>query len=136
MLQPKKEKFRKRFNPNMGGTAMKGQKVTYGDYGLQSLGRTWLTARQIEAARKAIVRETKRRGKLWLKVFPDVPVTAHAAETRMGGGKGDVAQHILALKPGRVIFELGGVEEKVAREAFRKAAQKLPVITRFIVKGI
>ena len=136
MLQPKKQKYRKRFNPNMGGKATKGFKVTFGEYGLQSLTRSWLTARQIESARKAIVRETKRRGKLWLKVFPDVPVTAHAAETRMGGGKGDVDHYILAVKPGRIIFELGGVDEKIAKEAFRKAAQKLPVLTRFVFKTI
>lgn len=136
MLQPKKRKYRKSFNPNMGGKATKGFRISFGDYGLQSLGRSWLTARQIEAARKAIVRETKRRGKLWLKVFPDVPVTAHAAETRMGGGKGDVAHYILPVKPGRIIFELGGVDEKIAKEAFRKAAQKLPILTRFVIKSI
>ncbi|MBP9758611.1 50S ribosomal protein L16 [Candidatus Dojkabacteria bacterium] len=136
MLQPRKQKYRKSFNPNMGGKATRGCKVTAGEFGLQSLDRSWLTARQIESARKAIVRETKRRGKLWLKVFPDVPVTAHAAETRMGGGKGDVDHYILAVKPGRIIFELGGVDEKIAKEAFRKAAQKLPVLTRFVIKTI
>jgi large subunit ribosomal protein L16 len=136
MLQPKREKYRKRFNPSMAGKATRGFKVTSGEFGLQCLGSSWLTARQIESARKAIVRETKRRGKLWLKVFPDVPATQKPAEVRMGGGKGDVVQHILALKPGRIIFELGGVDEKIAREAFRKAAQKLPVLTRFVIKTI
>lgn len=136
MLQPKREKFRKSFNPKMkGNPALKGTHLTVGEFGLQSTGRSWLTASQIESARKAIVRETKRKGKLWLRVFPHIPVTAKPAEVGMGKGKGDVDQHIIPLKPGRIMFELGGVTEEVAREAFRKAAQKLPVLTKFVIKN-
>ena len=136
MLQPKKEKYRKKFNPNLKGKATKGCYVTYGEFGLQSLGNSWLTARQIESARKAIVRETKRKGKLWIKVFPHNAVTQKPAEVGMGKGKGEIAQYVMPLKEGRIMFELGGITEDVAREAFRKAAQKLPVLTRFVKRHI
>lgn len=135
MLQPKKEKYRKKFNPKMKGIAIRGSRVTHGDYGLQSIGRSWLTARQIEAARKTIVREMKRKGKLWIKVFPDVGITKKPLEVGMGKGKGDLDQYVMPLKPGRMMFELGGVPETVAREAFRKAAMKLPVNTKFVIKN-
>ena len=134
MLQPRKEKFRKHFNPKLTGVATRAYKVAMGDFGLQSLQRSWLTARQIEAARKTIVREMKRKGKLWLRVFPDRPITSKPNEVGMGKGKGDVDQYVFALKPGRVMFEIGGVSEEIAREAFRKAAQKLPVKTKFLSK--
>lgn len=134
MLQPKRQKFRKSFQPKLSGIAYRGSKLTHGEFGLQSTGRVWLTARQIEAARKTIVREIKRKGKLWVKVFPHIPVTKKPSEVGMGKGKGDVDQYILALLPGRIIFELGGVSSSTAVEAFRKAAQKLPVICKFISK--
>ncbi|MBD3363177.1 50S ribosomal protein L16 [Candidatus Dojkabacteria bacterium] len=134
MLQPKKRKYRKSFQPKMKGVAYRGSRLTHGDYGLKSMGRSWLTSRQIEAARKAIVREVKRKGKLWIKVFPHTPVTSKPSEVGMGKGKGEVDQYVLGLKPGRIIFELGGVPKPVAKEALRKAAQKLPVICKFISK--
>ncbi len=134
MLQPKSRKFRKSFNPSMKGTKKSGSKVTHGEFGLQATTRSWVSARQIESARKVIVRETKRKGKLWLKIFPAIPITKKPSEVGMGKGKGDVDQYVMAVKPGRVMFELGGVREEVAREAFRKAAQKLPVLTKFIEK--
>lgn len=134
MLQPKKTKYRKAFRGRMKGKSNKANKLTVGEYGLQSTGRVWLTANQIEAARKAIVRETKRKGKLWMRVFPDKPYTGKPAEVGMGKGKGEVQGYVFVLKPGRVVFELGGVEEEVARSAFKRAADKLPVKTRVITK--
>lgn len=134
MLQPKNTKYRKAFRGRMKGRSKKATKVTVGEYALQSLDRVWLTGNQIEAARKAIVRETKRRGKLWLRVFPDKPFTGKPAEVGMGKGKGDVQGYVFVLKPGRVIFELSGVDEHVARAAFKRAGDKLPVKTRVIRK--
>ena len=135
MLQPKKTKHRKMFRGKMRGFVMtKGSDVTMGDFGMQALERSWVTERQIESARKAIVKETKRKGKLWLKIFPDKPYTAKPAETRMGKGKGDVAGYVSVVKPGRIIFELGGVTEEVAKEAFRVAGHKLPIKTAFITR--
>jgi large subunit ribosomal protein L16 len=116
--------------------ARSGRDLSNGDFGLQSVDGSWINERQIEAARKAIVRETKRKGKLWLKIFPHKPYTKKPAETRMGKGKGDVAGYVAVVKPGRVIFELAGVEEVVAREALRKAGTKLPVKTQIINRHI
>lgn len=135
MLQPKREKYRKRFKPNMKGDSARCNQIQFGDYGLQSLGRKWLTARQIESARKVIVREMKRKGKLWIRVFPDRPITSKPNEVGMGKGKGEPEQYVMALKPGRMIFEISGVSEAVAREAFRKAGQKLPILTKILVKS-
>ncbi len=135
MLQPKRTKYRKQFRGRMKGTPTKGTTLTVGEFGLQSLGRSWLTSEQLEAARKAIVRETKRKGKLWLRVFPDKPYTGKPAEVGMGKGKGDVQGYVFVLRPGRMIFELGGVKEEVAKEAFKRAGAKLPVKTRFISKN-
>ncbi len=132
MLEPKKLKYRKQFQPKTGGISTRGFEVALGDFGLQSLGRSWLTARQIESARKTIVREIKRKGKLWIRVFPGRPITKRSSEIRMGGGKGDVDHYVFMLKPGRIMFELGGVSETIAREAFRKASQKLPIKTKFL----
>ncbi|MCA9385816.1 50S ribosomal protein L16 [Candidatus Dojkabacteria bacterium] len=136
MLQPKNQKYRKHFQPDLSGKATKGFRVVMGDYGLQSLGRSWVTARQIEAARKTIVREMKRKGKLWIRVFPDRPITSKSGEVGMGKGKGDVDQYVAIAKPGIILFELGGVSEQVAREALRKAAQKLPIKTKFVTQHI
>lgn len=134
MLQPKKTKHRKQFRGRMKGISTRGAELTVGEFGLQSMGRIWLTQQQIESARKAIVRETKRKGKLWLRVFPDKPYSKKPAEVRMGGGKGDIEGYVFVLKPGRVIFELGGVDEYTAKQAFKRAADKLPIKTRVISK--
>ena len=116
----------------MKGKASRGTEVSFGDFGLQAIEPAWVTARQIEAARRAIVRHVRRRGKYWIRIFPDKPVTAKPAETRMGKGKGTVDHYVAVVKPGRVMFELGGVSEELAREAMRLAAHKLPVKSQFV----
>lgn len=131
---PKRVKYRKQFRGRMRGVALRGADVQFGDYGLQALEPAWITSRQIEAARRAIVRYIRRRGKVWIRVFPDKPVTKKPAETRMGKGKGSVDHWVAVVKPGRVMFELAGVGEEVAREAMRLASHKLPIKTRFISK--
>lgn len=132
MLMPKRMKYRKQMRGNLRGKAARGNVVQFGEYGLQALEPIWLTARQIEAARRTMVRFTKRRGKVWIRVFPDKPYTQKAAETRMGNGKGAVEYYVAVIKPGRVLFEMGGVPEEDAREALRLAAFKLPIKTKFI----
>ncbi len=133
MLTPKRIKYRKQHRPrNMSGNANKGNEITYGDFGLQALEPAWVTNRQIEAARIAINRYIKRGGKLWIKIFPDRPITVKPAETRMGKGKGSPEHWIAVVKPGRVMFELSGVNEEVAREAMRLAAHKLPIKCKFV----
>ncbi len=134
MLMPKRTKFRKQHRGRMKGKELRGVTLAFGDYGLQALEPTWMTSRQIEAARRAIVRFIKRGGKLWIRVFPDHVVTIKGAETRMGGGKGAPDHWVAVVKPGRVILELGGVHEDVAREALRLASHKLPIKTQFISK--
>lgn len=134
MLMPKRVKYRKQFRGRMKGRASRGIEVTFGDYGLQALEPSWITSRQIEAARRTIVRHAKRRGKLWIRIFPDKPVTAKPAETRMGKGKGSVDHWVAVVKPGRVLFEIAGVSEEIAREAMRLAAYKLPIKTQFIAR--
>ena len=135
MLQPKQTKYRKQMKGRMRGLAQNGNKLTVGEYGLQSLERMRLTGNQIEAARKVIVRETKRKGKLWLRVFPDKPITKKPAEVRMGSGKGDVDHYVAVVKPGRILMELSGIDEQTARLAFGKAAAKLPVKTKFLLSN-
>jgi len=135
MLMPKRTKFRKQFRGRMKGKAYRGSTVKFGEYGLQTLEPAWITSRQIEAARRAMIRYIKRRGKIWIRIFPDKPVTKQAAETRMGKGKGAVESYVAVVKPGRIMFEMGGVDEEVAKEALRLAAAKLPVRTK-IVKRI
>ncbi|MCL4256789.1 MAG: 50S ribosomal protein L16 [Anaerolineae bacterium] len=132
MLMPKRVKYRKQMRGRMKGKATRGAVVQFGDYGLQALEPVWITSRQIEAARKAMVRYIKRRGKIWIRIFPDKSVTQKAAETRMGSGKGSVEYWVAVIKPGRVLFEMSGVDEEIAREALRLAAFKLPCKTRFI----
>jgi large subunit ribosomal protein L16 len=134
MLVPKRVKYRRQHRPWIKGNATKGNKVTYGEYGLQSLEGGWITNRQIEAARIAINRYVKRGGKVWIKIFPDRPITAKPAETRMGKGKGSPEHWVAPVKPGRVMFELAGVSEEVAKEAMRLASHKLPVKCKFIKK--
>jgi large subunit ribosomal protein L16 len=134
MLMPKRVKYRKQFRGRMKGKALRGSEVQFGEYGLQALEPAWITSRQIEAARRAIVRHIRRRGKVWIRLFPDKPVTKRAAETRMGKGKGAVDHWVAVVKPGRVMFELAGVSEEVAREAMRLASHKLPIKTRFLAR--
>jgi large subunit ribosomal protein L16 len=132
MLTPKRIKYRKQHRPDLSGKANKGNTITYGDYGLQALEAAWITNRQIEAARIAINRYVKRGGKLWIKIFPDRPLTVKPAETRMGKGKGSPEHWVAVVKPGRVMFELSGVTEEVAREAMRLASHKLPIKCKFV----
>jgi large subunit ribosomal protein L16 len=134
MLMPKRVKYRKAHRGRMKGRATRGNYIAFGEYGLQALEPHWITSRQIEAARRAIVRYVKRHGKLWIRIFPDKPVTAKAAETRMGGGKGALSHWVAVVKPGRVLFEIAGVREDTAREAFRLASHKLPIRTQFVTK--
>ena len=135
MLMPKRVKHRKQFRGSMRGKASRGNKITYGEYGIVAMEPCWIRSNQIEAARVAMTRYIKRGGKVWIKIFPDKPVTAKPAETRMGSGKGALEYWVAVVKPGRVMFEVGGVSEEVAREALRLAAHKLPVKTRFARKG-
>lgn len=135
MLMPKRVKHRKVHRGRRKGVARSGTEVNFGEYGLQSLEEAWITSRQIESARIAITRAVKRGGKVWINIFPDKPVTQKPAETRMGSGKGNVEFWVAVVKPGRVMFELGGVDEELAREAMRKAGHKLPVKTRFVKRG-
>jgi len=132
MLLPKRTKYRKMHRGRMKGRAGRGNTLSFGEFGLQALEPCWMTSRQIEAARRAIVRHVKRGGKLWIRVFPDKPVTSKPAETRMGGGKGAVDHWVAVVKPGRMIFEIAGVPEEAAREAMRLASHKLPIQTRFV----
>ena len=132
MLMPKRVKFRKQQRGRMKGKAVRGSKVSFGQYGLKSMAPAWVTARQIEAARVAMTRYIKRGGKVWIRIFPDKPVTQKPAETRMGKGKGSPEYWVAVVKPGRVLFELSGVPEEVAKEALRLAAHKLPFNTRFV----
>ena len=132
MLMPKRVKHRKVQRGRMKGKATRGNKLAYGDYGLVALEPAWITSNQIEAARIAMTRYIKRGGKVWIKVFPNKPITKKPAETRMGSGKGAVEYYVAVVKPGRVLFEMAGIPEEVAREAFRLAAHKLPVKTKII----
>jgi len=132
MLMPKRVKHRKQFRGRMRGKAMRGNVVQFGDYGLQALEPAWITSRQIEAARRAIMRSIKRRGRVWIRVFPDKPYTKRAAESRMGKGKGSVDHYVAVVRPGLVMFEMAGIEEEIAREALRLAAFKMPIATKFI----
>ncbi len=134
MLLPKRVKYRRVHRGRMTGKATRGNQVTYGEFGLQALEPTWITANQIEAARVAMTRYCKRFGKVWIKIFPHKPVTKKPAEVRMGSGKGSPEFWVAVVKPGRVMFELGGVPEETAREAMRLAATKLPVKCKFVVK--
>lgn len=134
MLMPKRVKYRRVHRGRMKGKALRGNTLTYGEYGLQALEPCWMTANQIESARRAMTRSVKRGGNIWIKVFPDKPVTAKPAETRMGSGKGSPEYWVAVVKPGRILFEMGGVSEDVAKEAMRLAAHKLPIKTKFVVR--
>ena len=134
MLLPKRVKYRKQFRGRMKGTAHRGNTVAHGEFGLMALEPAWITNRQIEAARIAMTRYIKRGGKVWIKIFPDKPVTAKPAETRMGSGKGSPEYWVAVVKPGRVLFEMDGVSREVAQEAMRLAGHKLPIKTKFVTK--
>jgi large subunit ribosomal protein L16 len=135
MLSPKRTKHRKVQTGKMRGLAWRGSNVDFGDFALQAVGRCWVTARQIEASRMAIQRHVKRSGKLWIRIFPDKPITKKPLEVRMGSGKGSVEGWVAVVKPGKVLFEISGVTEEMARAAFRLAAAKLPLETRFLSRG-
>lgn len=134
MLQPKRTKFRKAHRGRRTGMASTGNAVAFGEYGLQALGACWMTARQIEAGRRAITRYVRRGGKVWIRVFPDKPITKKPLEVRQGSGKGPVEAWVAVVRPGRVIYEIAGVKEEDAREAMRLAAHKLPILTRFLAR--
>ncbi|GAC1389530.1 MAG: 50S ribosomal protein L16 [Ktedonobacteraceae bacterium] len=135
LLAPSRTKYRRQHRGRMKGEAHRGNTLAFGDFGLQALEPVWMEARQIESARIALTRFMKRGGKVWIRVFPDKPVSAKPAETRMGSGKGAVDHYVAVVKPGRIIFEIGGVSEEIAKEAVRLAGHKLPVKTRFITRG-
>ncbi len=134
MLMPKRVKYRRVHRGRMKGKALRGNKVVYGDFGIQALEPGWITSNQIEAARIAMTRYTKRGGKVWIKIFPDKPVTEKPAETRMGSGKGSPEYWVAVVKPGRILFEVADVPEELAREAMRLAMHKLPIKCKFVVK--
>jgi len=134
MLSPRRTKFRKQQRGRMEGLATRGSTLNFGDYGLQALEPVWITARQIEASRRAMTRYIRRGGKIWIRIFPDKPVTMRPAETRMGSGKGAPEFWVAVVKPGRILFEITGVTEETAREAMRLASHKLPIKTKFISK--
>lgn len=134
MLSPRRTKFRKQQRGRMKGLATRGSSLNFGDFGLQATEPAWITSRQIEAGRRAITRYIRRGGKIWIRVFPDKPVTMRPAETRMGSGKGAPEFWVAVVKPGRILFEIAGVPEETAREAFRLAAFKMPIKTKFIVR--
>ncbi len=134
MLVPKRAKYRKQHRGRMKGNATRGNKLAFGEFGILSMGSAWITSRQIEAARRAITHYIQRGGRVWIRIFPDKPVTKKPAETRMGGGKGDVYEFAAPVKPGRMLFEMGGVTKQIAHEAFRLASHKLPVKTLIVNK--
>lgn len=135
MLMPKKVKFRKMMKGRMEGKAYRGSDVTFGEYGLKAVEPGWITSRQIESARIAITRHVKRGGKVWIRIFPDKPITKKPAETRMGKGKGSPEYWVAVIKPGRILYEMSGVSEEIAKEALKLAAHKLPIATKFVKRG-
>jgi len=136
MLQPARQKFRKQHKGRNTGLALTGNKVSFGDFGLKALGRGRITARQIEAARRVMTRHIKRGGRIWIRIFPDKPITKKPAEVRMGKGKGSVEFYVAEIQPGKMLYEMDGVSEEDAREAFRLAAAKLPLLTSFVIRHV
>lgn len=134
MLQPKRAKYRKQFRGTRRGNATRGNTVDFGEFGIQATTTGWISAREIESARKTITHHTKRVGKMWIRIFPDKPVTKKGAGSKMGSGKGEIHEYVAVIRPGKMLFELQGVSEEVAREALRKAGHKLSVLTRFVGK--
>lgn len=136
MLSPKRTKFRRPHRGNFKGTATRGNKISFGDYALQALEPGWLTSRQIEAGRRVMTRYVRRTGKLWIRIFPDKPITIRPAETRMGSGKGSPDYWVAVIQPGKILYEINGVPESVAREALKIASYKMPVKTKFLMKTV
>jgi large subunit ribosomal protein L16 len=135
MLSPRRVKFRKQQRGRLTGLATRGNELNFGDFGLQAIEPHWITARQIEAGRRAMVRYIKRGGKIWIRIFPDKPITARPAETRMGSGKGSPEYWVAVVKPGRIMYEIAGVSEETAKEALRLASYKMPIKTKFVVRA-
>lgn len=135
LLQPKRTKYRKAFRGTRAGIATRGNSLAFGSFGLKAMAAGWISSRQLEAARRAMAHYTQRGGRIWIRVFPDKPITKHPAESRMGSGKGDVEGYVTVVKPGQLIFEMGAVSNQVAQEALRLAAHKLPISTKFVEKG-
>ncbi len=131
MLVPKRAKFRKQFRGTMKGNSLRASSIDFGDYGLKAMSGGWVSSRQIEAARRALTHFTQKGGRIWIRIFPDKPISKKPAETRMGGGKGDIADYVAVVLPGRVLFEIGGVTREIAKEAMRLAGAKLPLRTEF-----
>ncbi len=134
MLAPKRAKHRKAFRGKLTGKSIRGSEVSFGEYGLKAQTAGWVTSRQIEAARRALTHYTKRGGRIWIRIFPDKPISKKPPETRMGSGKGDVYEYVAVVRPGRMLFEMAGISEEDAKESMRLASRKLPVRTKFIVK--
>ncbi len=134
MLEPKRRKYRKEFRGRMKGKSQRGNSLAFGEWGIKAMGRGWLSSRQIEAARRAITHSIKRGGRVWIRVFPDKPVTSRPAGQRMGSGKGDIDRYVYVVKPGKIIFEVAGVEPELVKEALRKAGAKLPFKTKIVAK--
>lgn len=134
MLAPKRAKYRKSFRGKQRGKSLRGAEVNFGDFGLKATSSGWVSSRQIEAARRALTHSIRRGGRVWIRIFPDKPITKKPAETRMGGGKGDVSEYVAVVRPGRVLFEMAGVGIDPAREAMRLASAKLPIRTKFVIK--
>ncbi len=134
MLAPKRAKYRKSFRGTRRGLSIRGSTVTFGEYGLKALTEGWVTSRQIEAARRSLTHYTKRGGRIWIRIFPDKPITKKPPETRMGSGKGDVYEYVAVVRPGRVLFEMGGISLEEAKESLRLASAKLPIQTQFVTK--
>jgi large subunit ribosomal protein L16 len=135
MLMPKRQKYRKQMRGTMKGNASRGIRLSFGDFGLQALESAWVTSRQIEAGRRAITHYTQRGGRIWIRIFPDKPISKKPAEVRMGGGKGDTHEFVAAVRPGKMLFEISGVTMEAAKEALRLASHKMPVKTRFIARS-
>lgn len=134
MLAPKRAKHRKQFRGKRGGKSIRGSRVNFGEFGLKAVSAGWVGSRQIEAARRAITHFMKRGGRVWIRIFPDKPITKKPAETRMGGGKGDVYEYVAVVRPGRILFEISGVSKELAKEAFRLAGAKLPILTKTVYR--
>ncbi|MBU1031355.1 50S ribosomal protein L16 [Patescibacteria group bacterium] len=134
LLQPKRTKYRKSFRGKRTGLATRGNRLSFGTFGLKAIEAGWISARQLESARRAVAHFTQRGGRIWIRIFPDKPVTKHPAESRMGSGKGDVEGYVAVVKPGQLIFEMGAIEKSMAEEALRLASHKLPIKTKFVEK--
>lgn len=134
MLAPKRAKYRKQFRGTMGGISTSGNKIAFGEFGMKALSAGWVSARQIESGRKVLTRFTAKGGRVWIRIFPDKPITDKPPEARMGGGKGEVVGYVVVVKPGRIIFEMGGIPYELAKEALESAASKMPIKTKFVTR--